>query len=275
MKGSAAEQETRPLGGRRILVTRARDQAGALCRKLEAAGATAIDAPAIRLSDPPDWGPCDRALERLPEYRWIVFTSQNTLPRLLARMKGKGLGIDDLRGAELVAIGEATARTLREAGLIIENVPEEYRAEGVLDLLARHDLEGARIFLPRALVAREELPDGLASRGALVDVAPVYETVADPEGAETARREMARGVDAVTFTASSTATFFLEALGAGEDETTLDPLRQICLASIGPITSATLRRFGLEPTVEADPYTIDALVESLAGYFADRTEEKQ
>jgi uroporphyrinogen III methyltransferase/synthase len=274
MNGSAADPDARPLVGRRILITRTREQAGTLCEKLEDAGAVAIDAPAIKLQDPPDWGACDRALEHLAEYRWILFTSQNTLPRLLARMESKGLGIDELRSAELVAIGEATARGLREAGLTIENIPDEYRAEGVLELLARSDLDGARIFLPRALVAREELPEGLAAKGALVDVAPVYETVADPEGAETARREMAAGVDAVTFTSSSTVTLFLKALGAEDDENALDPLRQICLASIGPITSATLRRFGLEPTVEADPSTIDVLAESLAGYFEGRTEEK-
>jgi uroporphyrinogen III methyltransferase/synthase len=275
MNGSAADPDTRPLEGRRILVTRASEQAGALTSKLKSAGAIAIDAPAIKLQDPPDWSPCNRAIEQLAEYRWILFTSQNTLPRLLARMQTRGLGIDALRSAGLVAVGEATARGLREAGLTVENVPDEYRAEGVLELLARSELEGVRILLPRALVAREELPEGLRARGAIVDVAPVYETVADPAGAEIARREMARGVDAVTFTSASTATHFLQALGADGDSSALDPLRQICLASIGPITSARLRRLGLEPSVEADPFTVEALVEALAGYFEKRAEEKQ
>jgi uroporphyrinogen III methyltransferase/synthase len=275
MSAAAADPEARPLTGRRILVTRTREQAGALRSKLEDAGAAVIDAPAIRLQDPSDWGPCDLALDKLAGYDWIVFTSQNTLPRLLARMESRGLGIESLTGAELVAIGEATARGLRERGLTVEKVPDEYRAEGVVELLAENDLSGKRIFLPRALVAREELPRGLEEKGALVDVAPVYETVADPEGAETARREMARGVDAVTFTASSTATFFLEALGPPNGEAVLEPLRRTCLASIGPITSATLRRFGLEPTVEADPYTIEALVQSLVDHFKHVREEKQ
>ena len=263
---------TRPLAGRRILVTRASEQAPALTRQLRELGAEVVEAPAIRLTDPPDWAPLDAALGRLADYDWIVFTSQNTLPRLLARMAERGLPAEALRGRRLAAIGEATAAGLRAHGLAVAGVAAEFRAEGVAELLAREPLAGKRILLPRALVARDVLPETLRRLGATVDVAPVYQTVEDPEGAATARRVLAAGgagaVDAVTFTAASTVGAFLAALRAAGDPALLERLRGICLASIGPVTSARLRAEGFAPTVEASPYTVPDLVNALAAHFA-------
>jgi uroporphyrinogen III methyltransferase/synthase len=263
MSGLPAAGE-KPLAGRRILVTRAREQAPALSRLLAGLGAEVIEAPAIRLVDPPDWRPLDEALSRLASYDWIVFTSQNTLPRMLARLATRGMGPEALRAPRLAAIGTATAAGLRAAGLSVAGVAGEFRAEGVAELLGREPLAGRRILLPRALVARNVLPDALRAQGAVVDVAPVYQTESDPEGAEAARRALVSGrIDAVTFAASSTVSAFLEAIRAAGDPRLLARLEAACLASIGPVTSDRLRAEGLTPTVEASPYTVPALVEAI------------
>jgi uroporphyrinogen III methyltransferase/synthase len=261
MSGSAAPAG--PLAGRRIVVTRAREQAATLARALEERGAEVLEAPAIRLADPPDWGALDLALAALASYDWVVFTSQNTLPRMLARMAELGVKEAALAARPLAAIGEATAESLRARGYAVRAVAEEFRAEGLAEVLSRETLAGKRVLLPRALVARDVLPDTLRARGATVDVVAVYRTLPDPEGAETARRALAEGrVDAVTFTASSTVGAFLEAVRAGGPEL-VARLRTVCLASIGPVTSDRLRAEGFVPAIEASPYTVPALVEAI------------
>ena len=257
-----------PLAGQRILVTRAREQAGELSRRLVDLGATVIEAPAIRFEDPPDWAPLDRALARLSTYAWIVFTSQNAVPRLLARMQARGVDASALVGSRHAAIGEATEAALRGAGLRCDLVADEYRAEAVAEALEREPLAGKRVLIPRALVARDVLPERLTARGADVDVAPVYQTVADLEGAEVARRALSEGgVDVVTFTSTSTVRAFFFALRGAD-------LSRVRLASIGPITSDALRAEGWEPAVEASPYTVPALVEALARHRAVGAEDR-
>jgi len=257
-----------PLSGQRILVTRAREQAAELSRRLVDLGATVIEAPAIRFEDPPDWAPLDRALARLSTYAWIVFTSQNAVPRLLARMQARGVDASALVGSRHAAIGEATEAALRGAGLRCDLVADEYRAEAVAEALEREPLAGKRVLIPRALVARDVLPERLTARGADVDVAPVYQTVADLEGAEVARRALSEGgVDVVTFTSTSTVRAFFFALRGAD-------LSRVRLASIGPITSDALRAEGWEPAVEASPYTVPALVEALARHRAVGAEDR-
>lgn len=263
------------LTGRTVLVTRSREQISSLHQEIESRGATVIDAPVLLFVDPPDWQPLDTALERLDDYHWILFTSQTTVPRLVARMKARGLEPGALSAAGIVAIGEPTARALGELGLAVEMIADDSRAEGVLELLGRTPLTGKRVLLPRALVARETLPEGLRARGAVVDVVPVYQTMPDVEGAEVARQALVAGsVDAVTFTSSSTVTFLLGALESDPAGEALRHLRQTCLASIGPVTSTTLRGAGLEPTVEARPATIGALVEALVEHFTVTASEE-
>lgn len=256
-----------PLAGRRILVTRARRQAASLADELRARGALAIDAPAIRVVDPPDPAAVTHALRAIGDYDLVIFTSQNAVERVLDGLESLGLGVAALTGRTVAAIGSRTAEALRERGITVDFVPEDFRAEGVLDCLADHPLEGRRVLLPRALEARDALPEGLAARGAKVDVVAVYETLPDDEGLRVAREALLLGVDAVTFTSSSTVRFFLAGIGADElaEHELLDG---VCLASIGPVTSATLREAGFEPTVEAEPYIVEALVEAMTGYFA-------
>lgn len=258
-----------PLAGCRVLVTRASEQAGEIAARLEALGATVIEAPAIRLVEPPDWQPLDRALDRLSTYDWIVFTSQNAVPRMLARMKERGIPESALVPSRHAAIGEATAVVLHGRGLRVDLIADEYRAESVADALERGPLRGKRILIPRALVAREVLPERLQKAGAEVEVAPVYQTVADPEGAAIARQALARGVDVVTFTSASTVRGFFEAIGDARSR-----LSGVWLASIGPVTSDAIRAEGCEPEVEASPYTVPALVEALARHRALRAEDR-
>ena len=264
----------RPLAGRRIIVTRAREQSAPLVERLTELGAAAIDAPAIRITDPPDPKAVEQALSRLKDYDLVIFTSQNAVHRVLEGLSAIGLEPTALKNGKVAAIGARTAEALRARGVEVDFVPEDFRAEGVLDSLADHPLVGRRVLLPRALVARNELPDGLRERGAVVDVVPVYETVPDEEGLLTARQALVLGVDAVTFTSSSTVRFFLTGIGA-DDLAAHELLDGVCLASIGPVTSDTLRDFGFRPTVEADPYIVEALVEALVQYFQGAEEAKR
>jgi uroporphyrinogen III methyltransferase/synthase len=198
-----------------------------------------------------------------------VFTSQNAVPRLLARMKERGIAESALGASRHAAIGEATATALNAHRLRVDLIADEYRAESVADALERGPLRGKRVLLPRALVAREVLPERLRRAGAEVDVAPVYQTVVDPEGAAVARRALAEGVEVVTFTSASTVHAFFEAAGGKSAK-----LAGVCLASIGPITSDAIRAEGWEPEVEASPFTVPALVEALARHRAPGAEDR-
>lgn len=265
---------TLPLLGRRVLNTRARHQSDVLGALLRDQGAEAIDAPAIRIEDPPNWDDIDQAIGEIDSYDIVVLTSQNTLPRLRSRFLHLGVPFEKLEKAEIIVIGEATAEAVVESGLRVDRMPNEYRAEAVVELFTSEELKNKRVLLPRAMVAREELPRGLEEKGAWVKVAPVYQTLPDVEGAEAARNELAKGVDAVTFTASSTVQYFLQGLSDEREIEPIDVLRQICLASIGPITSERLRSHGLEPTIEADPYTMQGLVSALVEHLGGSKEKE-
>ncbi len=256
----------RPLAGRTILVTRAREQASALRVLLEAAGARVEECPAIRFDPPATWAPLDAALRGAQGYDWILVTSANTVRFVLERLFVLGLGPRALIGPRVVAIGPATAQALERAGLQVEHLPEEFRAEGIVELLAREPLEGARILLPRAAVAREILPRLLGERGARVDVVEAYCTATDREGVAAARALLAAGgIDAVTFTASSTVRALVDALGAQAPAL----LGGVLLAAIGPITAETLREAGLTAQVVAAEYTTAGLTRALAAHWRD------
>ena len=236
--------ERRPLHGRAIAVTRAQPQASALAARLRELGATVVEAPAIRTR------PTDAELPGLDGYDLICVTSPNGAHALFERLGRAGLDARALAGRTVAAIGPGTARALAEHGITADLVPERAVAEGLVDALAGVDVR--RALVVRAREGRDVLPDGLRARGAEVDVAALYETVAEPLDAATARA--AAAADYVTFTSASTVRFFLAAAGG------LDGPR---IASIGPATSAALREAGLEPDLEADPHTPDGLVEAL------------
>ena len=174
--------ERRPLFGKRVLVTRAKEQAAEFMALLAAYGAEPLEAPTISLLPPADWTPADRAIAAIDSYRWLIFTSVNGVLRFMDRLLSKGLDARTLAGRRLCCIGPRTAQALEHYGLKADMVPVEYQAEGILEALGKQQLMKARILIPRAEVARELLPDELRALGAQVDVVPVYRTADTNEG---------------------------------------------------------------------------------------------
>ena len=255
----------RPLAGRRVVITRRREQAGGLRRALEARGATVLERPTIALAPPRSWRPLDEALRRLHRYNWILFTSANGVERFVARMQNRGINRQALRGVKVAAIGPATARALRRHRLQASVVPEEYRAEGLLSALRGVSWRGQRVLLARAAAAREVLPRELRRRGAQVDVVGVYRTVIPPASRRRAQA-LFRGKkpDAITFTSSSTVRNFCALLGRQRARRALEG---VAVATIGPVTSRTARALGLRVEVEAKTFTVAGLVQALESFF--------
>jgi uroporphyrinogen III methyltransferase/synthase len=259
--------ERRPLFGRCVVVTRARAQAGELSVELERLGAEVYEFPTIQIQAPEDFGPLDAAIRDLDSFGWIVFTSVNGVEAFLERLWHHGLDLRAVpRRAKVAAIGPATAQRIEEVGLRVDVVPEEYRAEALIEVLETDSIAGKRVLIPRARVAREILPDKLREAGAEVVVPPAYESAPSSEGKnELARRLGAGEVDCVTFTASSTVENFVGAFGPGEAVGLLAETRVVC---IGPITAETARGHGLRVDTEAEEYTIPGLVEAVEDLFA-------
>jgi len=256
--------EDKPLFGKRILITRAREQASAFAQRLEAAGAEVVEFPAIQIEPPESWKPLDAAIARLREYQWVIFTSANGVRFFWDRLQRVGRDVRDLFGIAVCAIGPATAAALLDRGIRADLVPAEFKAEGLLEAIGDERVQGARILLARAAEAREVLPEELMRRGAIVDVVPAYRTVRNTANAEELRGLLRDGrVHAVTFTSSSTVRYFLDLVG---DEAA-ELLRGVVVASIGPITAETAARHGIASDIVPDSYTIPALVDALVRYF--------
>ena len=257
--------ERLPLFGQRILITRPREQADELAAPLRALGAETLELPAIAIEDPEDFRPLDRAIRVLRSYHWVIFTSANGVRRLLSRMQTLKADVRDMARAKLCAIGPATAAELRRNCLQVDVVPKEYVAEGVVAALARKPVRGQRILIPRARVARDVLPEALRQRGAKVEVVEAYRSVLPPASAERARVIFERHKPTLmTFTSSSAAHNLMRLV-----PDTLHPcLREIKTASIGPVTSRTLREHGLNVAIESDEYTVPALVRAITAALA-------
>jgi uroporphyrinogen-III synthase len=252
--------ENRPLFGRRVVVTRAREQAGELVERLHTQGAAAVEVPAIEIRDPADGGAAlAAAVDRLGDYAWVVLTSANGARRLLDALRDRGRDPRAFAGARLAAIGPGTAEALAGGNLVVDLVPPEFVAESLLDTLPRPaGGAGGRLLLVRAAVARDVLPEGLRATGWDVDVVEAYRTDRAPLTEEQAAAVAA--ADVVTFTSSSTVSNFL----AGMAGRPLPP----AIAAIGPITAATAREHGLTVDVEAEVHTIDGLVDALVAWAA-------
>jgi uroporphyrinogen III methyltransferase / synthase len=247
--------EQRPLFGRSIVVTRAREQASELRVQLETLGAEVLELPAIAIE------PLAVTVPDLGAFSWVIFTSANGVHAFFEQgLAPAGLDARALAPVRIAAIGPGTADALAERGLRADLVPERFVAESLLDAFPPGT---GRVLLARAEVARDVLPDGLQAKGYAVEVLPVYRTVpAEPDPAAIAR--IARGdVDAITFTSSSTVTNFCDALGRVPDP-------QPFVVSIGPVTSQTARERGLQVEAEADPHTIDGLVTAVLGSLGAR-----
>lgn len=257
--------ERLPLFGRRIVITRAREQAAALREPLEARGAAVVEIPAIEFRPPASWTPLDRAIRRLGKFNYLLVTSVNGVRNFMARMEAAGRDARDLKGLTIGAIGPATAAEFRRFGVRVDFVPKEYRAEGLLEALADRNLRGRRVLIPRAKVARDLVPKALEKRGARVEVVTAYETVAPSYAPGDLEALLDPPPDVFTFTSSSTASHFVRLLAHRKLNRLLP---KSVIASIGPVTSATLRKLGFPPTVEAAESTMRGLVEALEKLFS-------
>ncbi len=263
------------LSGRRVMVTRPREQVAELAEGLRRRGADVVEAPVIRIEAPPDLAPLDAAIERVADFDWIVFTSANGVRSFLGRLRGLGKEfpgsgpvkpVKPAKKVKLAAIGPATAATLKAEGVEVDIVPERFVAEEVFEALRQAGpLQGKRVLLPRADIARETLPRLLRAAGAKVEVVVAYRTVSVSEEIASALRLVRDGrVDVVTFTSGSTVRSFLSAVpNKGELH------GKFASASIGPITSQALRDAGFEPAIEAGVYTVDGLIDAIERYFSE------
>ena len=245
-----------PLAGRRVLVTRAAHQAGKLSEGLRALGAESIEVPVLEIQPPSTFEALDAALRQLNSYDWIIFTSANTIHALVERAAALGIALTGQAQLKTAAVGGATAKAAKEAGLHVSFFPDAYVAEALVDGLAA-EAAGRRILLARAAVARDVIPDALRAAGATVDVVDAYRNLIPEDAAKRLQAALKKGIDAVPFTSSSSVTHLLDAaLVAGVPW----PFAGVVAISIGPITSQTLRDCGWEPAYEANPSDIPGLI---------------
>ena len=258
--------EKRPLLGRRIVVTRTRDQASDLVRLLEAQGAWCIECPTIEtvpIRDPERLLAAVGRLTRSPG-GWVVFTSANGVRYFVEGVLEAGRDLRVLGGARLAVVGQATAKALEPYGLRPDLVPQDFRAEGLIEALRDRQVSGVPVLIPRARKARELLPRALEEMGARVEVLPVYETV-PAELPPLSRDALEQGpVDMLTFTSSSTVKNFM---GRFPRELRDRLVAEAAVCAIGPITAATCREMGLEVAVMPETSTIPAMVDAVVAWF--------
>jgi uroporphyrinogen III methyltransferase/synthase len=246
-----------PLFGKRIVVTRAHEQAANLVTRLRELGADSVELPSIEILPAEDYSVLDTAIANLDTYDWLIFTSANGVRYFLERLDRSSRDVRAIRG-QIAAIGPATKAALEALHLKVDRIGAEFVAESLLESFTTENLNGKRILLIRAAVARDTLPSGLRARGALVDVAPAYRTVSPENLAAMARDILAgsRKPEWITFTSSSTVENLVAAVG-------VEALAGIRVASIGPVTSATAQKLGIKITVEASRFDEDGLIDAI------------
>lgn len=256
--------KTKPLSGWRVLVSRAKKQAGAISDELRANGAEVLEIPFIEIRPPRSFRPLNESLRLLTEYDWLILTSVNGVQSFFERLEKLGLKKSGLAHLKVAAIGPATKSAIEKHGLKVTVTPKEYVAESVVDSL-RDKVKGKRVLLCRAKVARDVIPRELRKLGAYVDVVEAYETVI-PKTSQARLRAALRNPKkrphVITFTSSSTVKNFMSLLNIRSGQSKL--LKGIFNASIGPVTSDTLQENGLSVDVQAAQYTIPGLVEAIA-----------
>lgn len=259
--------DNRPLFGKRVLVTRSREQASVLSELLRAHGAEPVEFPTIEIVPPADFGPLDEAIARLATYAWAIFTSANGVKIFVDRLRNAGLDIRALKGVKLAAIGPATAHELERYGLLLDYVPVEYVAESIVEGL-KGQVRGKRVLLARAEIARQVLPEGLKKEGASVDQVVAYRTISSADGkVDVKRMLLEKEIDVITFTSSSTVENFVAKLEGLDLEAATDG---VTIASIGPITSETALARGLRVDVTAQDHTIPGLVEAIVQHVSPK-----
>ncbi len=247
------------LQGKRIVITRSADQALETVELVKKAGGVPVLFPTIEIVAPESWDPVDKAIARLHSYHWVIFTSVNGVRFFTSRMKELEVPLEELGRKRLCSIGPATGKALNNLGLKVDVVPERFVAESVLEALkSQGDLNGLRILLPRAEVARETLPIGLREAGAEVDVVAVYRTVrASPS--DELKREVLNS-EVLTFTSPSTLTNFVEIMGEQAEEA----FKNKVVACIGPVTEKRARELGVPIHLVAEEYTTEGLLKAVS-----------
>jgi len=246
----------RVLEGKRVLVTRAAHQASKLSEGLRALGAEPVEVPVLEIQPPESYAALDDALTHLDRFDWLIFTSANTVRSVANRAKEQGISLQPLKSRHVAAVGGATAAAVEQIGLNVSLVPESYIAEGLVAALAPQ-VAGKRVLLARAEIARDVIPDALRAAGATVDVVDAYRIVMPQTAPALLRTALEKGIDAATFTSSSSVMHLADAARAAG---ITFPFVGVRAVSIGPITSQTLRTLGWEPAAEASASDVPGLI---------------
>lgn len=260
-----------PLSGKRILITRAKNQAGELSALIEEKGGEAIEFPVIKIIPPKDSRPYQEALEQLDTFDWVIFTSVNGVNSFFSKLKEYQIDIRRMVKAAIAAIGPKTAQAIQDRGLIVDIVPQtEYKAEGLLEALKGNMQAGEKVLLPRADIARKTLSEKLVEQGLNVVDIVAYQTVTDGENKSGIIQQLKENqIDFITFTSSSTVKNFLTAL---KDELLTPLIEGAVIASIGPITTKTAEELGLKVHITAEEYTIPGLIRAIENYIDSHIE---
>ncbi len=264
--------EGKPLFGRTIVVTRAREQASEFVKMLEEHGARCLMFPTIGIVPPANWEALDAAIDNLQSYDWVIFTSVNGVRFFMERLFASGKDVRDLKGIKTCAIGPKTAERIARYGIVLDFVPSEYRAEAIVEGLKKKEIKGSKVLLPRAAVAREVLPEKLKELGAKVDIIEAYKTTLPDKMDDEVKKFFLEGrVDCVTFTSSSTVKNFARFISPEYlKKTSPDAL----IACIGPITAETAKKLGFEVHIMPKEYTLSALTESIVRHFSRNTDHE-
>ena len=258
--------EEKPLFGKRIIVTRAREQASEFLSALSEMGAGCLEFPTIKVLPPESFEGLDRSIHDIETYHWLIFTSVNGVKYFFDRLETLSRDVRDLKGLKIAAIGPATAEAVTSKGLRIDLIPEEYRAESVVEAFRKEDIEGKRILLPRAREAREVLPEELEKLGAVVDVVEAYRTVKPEEDKEKIMGMLRQGdIHMVTFTSSSTVSNFMDMFHGAP---VLDWMEKTAVACIGPVTAKRAQDQGLKVSLVAPEYTIPSFTRAIVDFFS-------
>ena len=255
--------DKRPLFGKRVLNTRSRSQASRLQSLLEQAGANPLELPTIEIGPLADFSQLDTTLEKLADYKWVIFASANAVESVFERLESQCQDARALAGTTIGAIGPATAQALARRGISADFVPKRSISSMILQELSDHDWAGVSVLLPAADIGRDELEKGLTDMGATVNRLAAYRNVPVAGTGDLAKQAFIDGVDIVTFTSSSTVRNLVEMLGDDRKA-----LKDIFIACIGPITAATARELGLRVDLEATEHTVEGLVDALVNHFA-------
>ncbi len=248
--------DTQPLFGKKIVVTRTRNQASKLSKMLSSLGARVIEFPTIEIKKLDDLSGFRKSLSSIEKYNWIVFTSQNAINIFFEELFASGKDARALGGIKIAVIGKATGDELKLYGIIPDMIPEKFVAESLLDEFKKLNLSGQKILIPCSADARMTLTDGLNEMGAIAERIHIY-TAEKPVHTDEKLMNDVKNADIITFTSSSTVTNFFSML----------PETEAVLASIGPVTTATIVEHGFKPSISADEYTIDGLVDAMVNFY--------